>query len=46
VPTLALGKEAFAERQVTGRSAKNFFKKNKKTFAECRWAWHSANLLT
>ena len=35
VPTLALGKEAFAECQVTGHSAKIFFKKNKKPFAEC-----------
>ena len=42
VPTLALGKEAFAECQVTGHSAKIFFKKNKKPFAECLTARHSA----
>ena len=42
VPTLALDKEAFAECQVTGHSAKNFFKKNKKPFTERLTVGHSA----
>ena len=42
MPTLTLGKEAFAECQVTGHSAKNLKIKNKKPFAECLTAGHSA----